>query len=151
MKKFKLLILVLMVGIFAMPAFSQKLDTFGYYTIERPAKEFADISEIHLAGDYGAKQSPSILGLIRLKKKNAKDFRLRKTLLNGRNYSFTSETVAGVYYTFFGTFDKSFPASYQTRMDDPVSGTVLSGKLVKYQGKKKIAEANVKFSYATGD
>lgn len=140
-----------MICAFAIPAFAQKIDTFGYYFIEKPTKDFSNISEIHLAGDYGAKERPAMFGLIRMKKKSAKDFKLRKTFLSNRELSFTSETVGGVYYTFTGTFVRSFPTKIQARMDKNPDGIVLTGTLTKFQAKKKTASANVKFTYSGGD
>jgi hypothetical protein len=120
-------------------------DIFGYYTIQGNAPVgFADISEIHLAGDYGAQQSPPVHGMIRLKNKTAKDFAVNKPVLNGKNITFTTKAVGGVSYEFTGTFVK-FPNNTQQ------AGTVLRGVLRKYRGKTKIAEANVKFSYDAGD
>jgi hypothetical protein len=151
MKKFQLLFLTLIVCLFAIPAFAQKIDTFGYYFIENPTKAFAGISEINIAGDAGLKEKPKFYGLVRMKKKSAKDYRLLKPALTGRNISFTTQTVGGIYYKFVGTFRRSFPADIQTRMDKQVEGTVLAGTLTKYQNGKKFAEAKVNFSYSGGD
>jgi hypothetical protein len=120
-------------------------DIFGYYTIEgRAPAAFADISEIHLAGDYGARQKPPVHGLIRLKSKAARDFRVNKPALNGKNISFTTATVGGISYKFSGTFVR-FPNNAAQE------GTILRGVLQKFRGKTKIAEANVKFTYDAGD
>ena len=125
----------------------QKADIFGYYFIEKPTKDFADISEIHLAGDYGAQQKPPFYGLIRLKKKAAKDFPLLKPDLSGKNISFTTKEVGGISYQFSGSFTKleDFPT---TR---PEGEILLKGKLTKFKGKTQLAEADVKFSYSAGD
>jgi hypothetical protein len=149
MKKFKILFLVALFSVFALPAFAQtdKVDIFGYYTIEKPTKAFADISEIHLAGGYGEQQSPPFYGLIRLKNKKSKDFRLLKPALNGKNFTFTTRTVGGISYKFVGTFTKlgNFP---ELRPDGEI---VLTGKLTKLKGKTKLAEANIILSYFAGD
>lgn len=151
MKALKILILVLAVCAFAVPAAAQHLDTFGYYTIVRPPKAFADISEIHLAGDYGAQQNPPFYGLIRFKKKSAKDNRLLKPALKGRNISFTTRTVGGVYYKFSGTFTKLFDKILENAGGPSLQGTALTGTLIKYKGKKKIAGAYLRFTYFAGD
>jgi hypothetical protein len=120
-------------------------DIFGYYTIQGNAPVgFTDISEIHLAGDYGAQQNPQVHGLVRLKSKTAKDFAINKPTLSGKNITFTTKAVGGISYQFTGTFVK-FPNNTQQ------AGTVLRGVLRKFKGKTKIAEANVKFSYEAGD
>jgi hypothetical protein len=120
-------------------------DIFGYYTIDgKVPAAFADISEIHLAGSYGAEQKPPVHGLIRLKKKTAKDFAVNKPTLNGKNISFTTKAVGGISYEFTGTFVK-FPNNEQQE------GIILRGVLRKFKGKTKIAEANVGFTYEAGD
>lgn len=146
MRKTLILCLALLfVGLAGQTAKAQtENDIFGYYTIEKPIAAFADISEIHLAGDYGAQQTPPIHGLIRLKKKSASDFRLNRPILSGKKISFTTKTVGGVSYKFDGAFVK-FPNNQQQ------SGTILRGVLQKFRGKTKIAEASVKFSYEAGD
>lgn len=132
----------------ALPAFAQsKVDVFGYYFIEKAPKAFADISEIHLAGNYGAAEKPPFYGLIRLKKISAKDFRLLRPSLNGKTLRFKTMTVGRVFYKFSGTFTRlaDFPS---TR---PEGEILLKGKLTKYRGKHRIAESNLSFSYSAGD
>ena len=120
-------------------------DIFGYYTIAGKAPAaFADISEIHLAGSYGAEQKPPVYGLIRLKKKTAQDFAVNKPALNGKNISFTTQTVGGISYKFTGAFVR-FPANERQ------AGIILRGVLRKFKGATKIAEANVRFTYEAGD
>jgi hypothetical protein len=133
---------------FTLPAAAQsKVDIFGYYSIEKAPKAFADISEIHLAGEFGAQQKPPIHGLIRLKKKSAKDFRLFKPVLSGKNLTFKSKTVGGIHYEFSGRFTKleNFPVT------QPNGEILLKGKLTKYHGKRIIATATLRFSYEAGD
>ena len=95
MKKYSFLLLAAFFSLFAVSTFAQKAttDIFGYYTIVKPTKDFADIFIIHLGGNYGAQQKPSFYGLVRLKKKSAKDFYLLKPTLNGKNLTFTTEQV----------------------------------------------------------
>lgn len=148
MRKFSLLFLFLLMS--ALTTFTQKnnkVDIFGYYTIEKPMKDFVDISEIHLVGDYGEQLKPPVYGLIGMKKKGAKAFQLLKPTLNGKNLTFTTKTVGGISYQFDGAFTKlgNFPAL------QPNGEILLKGKLIKYKGKTKIAEADVKFSYFAGD
>ena len=149
MKKYKILFLLTLLGLFPLPTFAQKskVDIFGYYTIEKPTKNFADISEIHLSGNYGAQEKPPVYGLIRLKKKSTKDFHVLKPTINGRNLTFTTKTVGGISYQFDGAFTKlgDFPTLR------PEGEILLKGKLTKYRGKTKLAEANVSFLYSAGD
>ncbi len=102
---------------------------------------------IHLAGDYGAQQKPPFYGLIRLTAKNAKDFRLLKPTLSGKNLTFSTTAVNRISYKFSGKFTKlgNFPEL------QPNGEILLTGTLTKYRGKTKIASANVKLSYQAGD
>ena len=150
MKKSSILFLFLFFAVSVLTAFAQSkntVDIFGYYTIENPTKDFTDISEIHLSGNYGANEKPPVYGLIRLKKKSAKDFLLLKPALNGKNLTFATKAVGGISYQFVGAFTKlgDFPVL------QPNGEILLKGKLTKYKGKTKIAEANVKLSYEAGD
>lgn len=148
MKKRNILFLTILFCAFAIPAFAQdKVDIFGYYSIVKPTKAFADISEIHLGGDYGEMQSPKFYGLIRMKSKRALDYKLFKPSLSGKNLSFSTKTVGNISYKFTGTFTKlgDFPTL------QPNGEVILKGTLTKYRGKKKIASAKVKFSYFAGD
>lgn len=145
MKKTLILCLALLFIGFAVTATraQTKTDIFGYYELQgKIPAAFADISEIHLAGEYGAEQKPPVYGLIRLKKKSAKDFPLNEPVYDGKNISFTTKTVGGISYKFSGTFAQ-FPNN--------APETVLRGVLQKFRGKTKIAEAKVKFSYEQGD
>ena len=149
MKIFKLFILLFVFGVFALPSFAQnaKTDIFGYYFIEKSPKAFADISEIHLAGSYGAEQKPPMHGLIRMKSKKAKDFQLLKPNLDGMNLTFSTKAVSGISYSFSGTFTRlgNFPE------EQPEGKVLLKGTLIKLKGKMKLAEANVSFTYSAGD
>ncbi len=148
MKKFKILVFTMLFCAFAFSAYSQeKTDIFGYYSIEKAPKAFADISEIHLAGEYGEQQNPVFYGLIRMKSKRALDYKLLKPSLNGKNLTFSTKSVGNISYKFVGAFTKlgDFPTL------QPNGEIILKGTLTKYRGKKKIASANVKFSYFTGD
>jgi len=149
MKIFTILLFFLFLSFQSLTAFSQeedKVDIFGYYIIVKPTKDFADISEINLAGDFGENEKPPYYGLIRLKKKSAEDFRLLKSTLTGKNLQFTTNAVGGIYYKFEGNFTKlgNFPIL------NPWKEIILIGKLTKYKGKTKIAEAKVKLSYDAG-
>jgi hypothetical protein len=148
MKKPKVLFLAILFCALTLPAFAQEtIDVFGYYSIVKPTKAFADISEIHLAGNYGEGQNPPFYGLIRMKSKKAKDYVLMQPSLSGKDLTFSTKTVGGVSYKFAGKFSKlgDFPA---LRPDGEV---LLSGTLTKYRGRKKIASANVRLSYFAGD
>lgn len=143
---FALFALILFFGGLVNVSAQTNADIFGYYFIEKAPRAFADISEIHLAGNYGAEQKPPFHGLIRLKSKAAKDFHLNKPMLEGKNLTFTTKAVNGISYHFTGVFAKldNFP-------ENPPQGMILQGKLTKLKGKTKLSVADVKFRYEPGD
>lgn len=149
MKLLKVIFPILLLCVFVLTAHAQSStnDIFGYYFIEKSPKTFADISEIHLGGNYGAEQTPPFYGLIRLKSKKAKDFHLLKPTLNGKDLTFSTKSVGGINYTFSGTFTKlgDFPS------ERPEGEVLLKGTLIKFKGKTIIAKANVSFTYSAGD
>lgn len=149
MKKYKLVFLVSFLLLLAIPTVAQKnkVDIFGYYSIENATKAFANIEVIHLGGNYGANELPPFYGLIRLKKKSAKDFRLLKPTLKGKNLTFKTKSVGGIHYEFSGAFTRleDFPTT------QPEAQVILKGRLTKYKGSKKTATGNFRFSYSAGD
>lgn len=143
----KSIILIASFFFLSLTIFSQtKNDFFGYYTIVKPPKVFRNISELHLAGNYGPTLNPPFYGLIRLKKKNAKDFKLYKPSLKGKHITFKSYSVNGFSYRFNGYFSRldDFPGT------QPNGEILLKGKLTKYWGNKAIVTKNLKFSYYAG-
>lgn len=149
MRIFKVFYLAILLCVFTFPLFAQDsaVDIFGYYTIDKAVKGFTDISEIHLAGSYGAEQKPPFHGLIRMKAKKAKDFHLLKPTLDGNNLTFSTKSVNGVSYTFSGTFTRlgNFPN------ERPEGEVLLTGILTKLKGKTTLASAKVSFIYTAGD
>jgi hypothetical protein len=149
MKFLKSIFLVFAFSALCSVAFAQSnpKDTFGYYSIANAPKAFANISEVHLAGNYGAEQKPPFYGLIRFKAKKSKDFILLKPKMNGKRIIFETEVTNGFKYTFDGTFSRlgDFPV-------ENLSGQILlTGTLAKFKGKTKVARAKIKFTYEPGD
>jgi hypothetical protein len=149
MKTSRLFLFILSILLTSVPAAvaQKKVDVFGYYTIVSATADFRDISEIHLAGNYGAQQTPKVYGLIRLRDQSAKDFDLLKPTMVGKKITFLTKTVGGVHYAFDGTFTKlgDFP------LTRPEGQTILRGTLSKFRGKKKIASGTFNFIYSAGD
>lgn len=150
MKNFSVYLFFLLLLFPTLTAFSQeedKVDIFGYYNIVKPTKDFIDISEIHLSGNFGENENPPFYGLIRLRKRGNEDFRLLTPTLTGKNLKFTTTKINGIYYKFDGNFTKlgNFPIL------NPWREIILTGNLTKYKGKIKIALAKVKLAYDAGD
>ena len=122
-------------------------DIFGYFYFKgKVAKDFADIREIHLAGDFGAKEKPPFYGLIRLKAQRAKDFNLLKPTGAGKNISFTIKVIGGVSYKFTGAFTRLDLEEKQI----PESEIVSKGKLTKLKNGQPFAEQSLSFIYFPG-
>jgi hypothetical protein len=148
MKLYKFIFLTILLTVSAISTFAQsKTDTFGYYTIEKSTKDFSDISEIHLAGEYGANEKPPMYGLIRMKARKAKDYVLNKPVSDGKKITFTTRAVNGISYSFSGTFVRlgNFPE------ERPEGEVLLKGTLTKMKGKTKLASGTFSFSYSAGD
>jgi len=124
---------------------------FGYFFIKgRAVKAFTDIDHLNLAGsgEYGAQANPPFYGQIRLKDKNKTDYKLLKPTQNGKNFSFTTETVNGVSYEFNGVLSRTD----FSRDPQPSAGeTVLTGTLKKKSGGKLAAQSKVSFRWELGD
>ena len=78
---------------------------------------------------------------------NGKVFHYRSLTVKRDNFSFTTVTARGVYYTFAGKFLRGGVFAEQDLFDEQ---PVLEGVLTKYKGGKKVADAKLKFSYFGG-
>jgi len=78
---------------------------------------------------------------------NGKKFYYKTLTVKQDNFSFTTETVGGVYYTFAGKFLRGGVFAEQDLADEQA---VLEGTLTKFKAGKKVAEAKLKFSYFGG-
>lgn len=122
-------------------------DIFGYFYFKgRVSNDFTDIREIHLAGDFGAREKPPFYGLIRLKSRNAKDFAVLKPTGIGKNISFATKTVGGVSYQFTGAFTRVDIEERETKPEE----VVLKGTLTKLKNGAKVAAEAVSFTYFPG-
>ena len=78
---------------------------------------------------------------------NGKSFRYKTLTVKRDDFSFTTVTMGGVYYTFAGKFLRGGVFAEQELNDEQ---PVLEGVLTKYKNGKKVAEAKLKFSYFGG-
>ena len=134
---------------------SKKADIHGYFFIKGKAPQgFADIDNLVLGGDgeYGARANPPFYGQIRLKNKAGTDYKLRKPIMSGKNFSFKTESVRGVSYEFEGAFSRlDFTEPEKQPVGDKWNETVLSGTLKKMKAGKMIAQSKVSFRWELGD
>lgn len=131
----------------ALPVFSQtKRQTFNpdgsFWLIGEPPAEFADFGGINLNGRRLRRIPTQGLQL-----NNGKTFHYKSLIVKRDNFSFTTITLGGVYFTFVGKFLRGGVFAEQELYDEQ---PVLEGTLTKYQGGKKVADAKLKFSYFGG-
>jgi hypothetical protein len=125
---------------------SRSNDLTGFYFIAGKApKGFENISELALDDQRGSKTNGTLNGFIHAKQKVF--YKLMRPAQNGDTLSFTTISVRGISNQFTGRFLK--PGNFsqtQPAMDE----VVLKGHLIKMQGRRKVAESNVSFTYSVG-
>ena len=122
---------------------SARFDPSGSYWISgEPPADFSDFSGINLNMRQLRRLPTSGLEL-----NNGTRFRFQTIVVKQNNFTFTTATVKGVYYTFSGKFLKGgdFASTWQGE-ETPV----LEGTLTKFKAGKQIAEAKLKFIYFGG-
>lgn len=126
------------------PVFGQtKFNPDGaFWAIGELPTGFTDFSAIYLNGRRLRRLPTQSLQL-----NNGKKFHYKTLTVKQDNFSFTTETLGGVYYTFEGKFLRGGVFAEQDLNDEQ---PVLEGTLTKYKGGKKVADAKLKFSYFGG-
>ena len=114
----------------------------SFWLIGEPPAGFSDFGGINLNGRK-LRRIPSQ----GLQLNDGKTFHFKSLIVKRDNFSFTTLTVGGVYYTFSGTFLRGGVFAEQDLYDEQ---PVLEGVLTKYKSRKKVAEAKLKFSYFGG-
>jgi hypothetical protein len=120
-----------------------RFDPSGAYWISgEPPADFSDFSAINLNMRQLRRLPTSGLQL-----NDGSAFRFKTVVAKQSNFTFTTVTLQGVYYTFSGKFLKGgdFAATWQGE-EDPV----LEGTLTKFKDGKKAADAKLKFIYFGG-
>ena len=120
-----------------------RFDPSGSFWISgEPPADFSDFSAINVNMRQLRRLPTSGLQL-----NDGTSFRFRTVVVKQSNFTFTTMTSKGVYYTFSGKFLKGgdFAATWQGE-ETPV----LEGTLTKFKGGKKIADAKLKFIYFGG-
>ena len=143
-KKFFFIFLLLCLT--ASLAFTQRkqarFDPDGSFWIHgTPPPEFSDFDSINLnAKRLRYLNAPGLL-------MRTTRYRYKTLTVKRDNFTFTTMTVRGVFYTFSGRFLKGgvFGAG---DLDDETP--VLEGTLTRFRNGKKVAEANLKFVYFGG-
>lgn len=134
----------------AAPAFTQRntsarFDPDGSFWLQDgtiPPTEFSDFSAINLNAKRLRRLPSAGLQLI-----NGTTYRFKTLNVKRDDFTFTTQAIRGVSYSFAGKFLKGgvYGAG---NLDDETP--VLEGTLTKFRGGKKVAEANLKFVYFGG-
>jgi hypothetical protein len=143
----KLITVVALLLAVSQPTLSQtKRTSFNpdgaFFLIGEPPNGFSDFSGIYLNGRRLRRLPSQAMHL-----NNGKVFHYRSLTVRRDNFSFTTVTSGGVYYTFAGKFLRGGIFAEQDLFDEQ---PVLEGVLTKYKGGKKVAEAKLKLSYFGG-
>lgn len=129
----------------SMPALSQgkRFSPDGsFWLIGETPNGFLDLSAINLNARRSRRLPQQGLELV-----NGKRFPFKTAIIKQNNFSFTTVTIGGVYFTFSGRFLRGGVFLEQDLSDEQ---PVLEGVLAKYRDGKKLAEAKLKFSYFGG-
>ena len=134
----------------AAPAFTQRnssarFDPDGSFWLQDgtiPPTEFSDFSAINLNAKRLRRLPSPGLQLI-----NGTNFRFKTLNVKRDNFTFTTQAIRGVSYSFAGKFLKGGVYGAGD-LDDETP--VLEGTLTKFRGGKRVAEANLKFVYFGG-
>lgn len=114
----------------------------SFWLVGEPPDGFSDFGGINLNGRR-LRHIPSQ----GLQLNNGKTFHYKSLVVKRDNFTFTTVSLGGVYYTFSGKFLRGGIFAEQDLSDER---PVLEGVLAKYKSGKKVAEAKLKFSYFGG-
>lgn len=147
MRLLKALTLTTLLVAVSLPALSQtRRQTFNpdgsFWLVGEPPTGFSDFGGINLNGRRLRHIPTQGLQL-----NNGKTFHYKSLVVKRDNFTFTTVSLGGVYYTFSGKFLRGGVFAEQDLSDER---PVLEGVLVKYKSGKKVAEAKLKFSYFGG-
>jgi hypothetical protein len=143
-KKFVFIFLLLCVT--ASPASTQskqvRFDPDGSFWIHgAPPPEFSDFDSINLnAKRLRYLNDPGLM-------MRTTRYRYKTLTVKRDNFSFTTMTVRGIFYTFSGRF---LTGGVYGAGDLDDETPVLEGTLTRFRNGKKVAEANLKFVYFGG-
>ena len=128
------------------PALAQKSARFdpdgSFWLIGDPPPEFSEFSAINLNAKR-LRRLPSA----GLQLNDGTTYRFRTLNVKRNDFKFATVTRGGVSYSFSGRFLRG---GVYAEMDLDDTAPILEGTLTKFRGGKKIAEAELKFSYFGG-
>jgi hypothetical protein len=151
MKMKRLTLLLISVGVLSIAltptkSYSQSKNRFdpdgSFWIIGTLPADFSDFGGINLNSKRARRYPTAGLQL-----NNGKTFRYKTVSVKKESFTFTTLALGGVSYSFAGHFLRGGVFASDV-LDD--QAPVLEGTLTKYKAGKKIAEAQLKFSYFGG-
>ena len=137
------LILLAATGLQANAQKNTRFDPDGsFWVIGETPNELSDFGGINLNAKRLRRLPPS-----GVQTTDGKNYRFKTLVVKRDNFTFTTVTVGGAYYSFAGKFLKGGNFSATWLGDE---SPVLEGTLTKFRGAKKVGEATLKFSYFGG-
>jgi hypothetical protein len=141
--KLTILLLLLVAPALAQNNKSARFDPDGsFWILGTPPNEFSEVSAINLnAKKLRRLPSPG------LQITDGTNYSFKTLVVKRQNFTFTTVTRGGVYYSFAGKFLKggNFAA---TALND--EAPVMEGTITKFRTGKKLAEAKLRFHYFGG-
>ena len=123
-------------------AASSKFDPNGSFWLLDQPTEFSEFGAINLnAKKLRRLPSPG------LQLNDGTNFRFKTLTVKRNNFTFTTVTRHGVYYSFSGRFLKGGVYA-MTELND--ESPILEGTLTRYRDGKKVAEGKLRFTYFGG-
>jgi hypothetical protein len=124
----------------------QRFDPDGFfYILGEPPSKFRYIGHIALyRGSRNLNPFPSGV----LSSKGNILYKFKTLTVTNKKLIFTTLAVKGISYSFAGRFLRG--GVFAAEGDTPTDIPYLKGRLRKYRGRKKVAEAELTFTYFTG-
>ena len=124
----------------------QKFDPEGEFNVEGTLpKGLAEVSTIELLRDAKRSFFNSHAGVYTNK---GVTYKFKTLSVTREKFTFTTVPIKGISYSFTGRFLRG--GVYAELDSDQWGKPILEGKLSKFNGSRKLAEANLKFSYFGG-
>lgn len=125
---------------------AQKFDPEGEFNVEATLpKGLAEVSTIELLRDAKRSFFNPHAGLYTNK---GVTYRFKTLTVTREKFIFTTVDIKGISYSFTGRFLRG--GVYAELDSDQWGKPILQGRLSKFNGSRKLAEANLKFSYFGG-
>jgi hypothetical protein len=124
----------------------QKFDPEGEFNVlGDPPRALSEVSTIELLRDAKRSFYNPHAGLYTTA---GVTYRFKTLSVTRAKFTFTTIPIKGVSYSFSGRFLRG--GVYAELDSDQWGKPILEGKLSKFKGSQKVAEANLKFSYFGG-